>query len=130
MSCASHGGLSTSWCDTHTDPATLRAAAQRAPVDQRLVVVCVPLPTALAFFGKLATPLTLDGLHLCRVRHAALVRNLSIDGQSVRRARALLPVLQENQREMRNFALQIVSRLTELQAARAIGFARDRVAAL
>ena len=47
-----------------------------------------------------------------------------------RRARALLPVLQENSEEMRAFALQIVSRLTELQTARAIGWARDTVKAL
>ena len=65
-----------------------------------------------------------------RGNNPALLRNLAVDGDSVRRARALLPVLQENQREMRSFALQIVGRLTELQTARALGFARDRVAAL
>ena len=49
---------------------------------------------------------------------------------SVRRARALLPVLRENQEEMRAFALQIAGRLTELQASRGIGWVRDRVAVL
>ena len=51
-------------------------------------------------------------------------------GQCVRRARALLPVLQENQAEMRAFALQIVGRLTELQASRGLGWVRDRVAVI
>jgi len=60
----------------------------------------------------------------------SLVRALDIDSTSVRRARALLPVLQENSEEMRAFALQIVGRLTELQTARAIGWARDTVKAL
>ena len=54
----------------------------------------------------------------------------SIDQASVRRARALLPVVQENQAEMRNFALQIVGRLTELQTSRGLGWVRDRVAVL
>ena len=48
----------------------------------------------------------------------------------MRQLRALLPVLQENQREMRAFALQIVGRLTELQASRGIGWVRDRVSVI
>ena len=46
------------------------------------------------------------------------------------RARALLPVVRESQREMRGFALQIVGRLTELQTARSLGWVRDRVNAV
>mmetsp|Transcript_88838 Transcript_88838/g.162856 ORF Transcript_88838/g.162856 Transcript_88838/m.162856 type:complete len:841 (+) Transcript_88838:98-2620(+) len=53
---------------------------------------------------------------------------LSPDAASLEQARALLPVLQENQVEMREFGLQIVSRLTELQTSRALDFLRDRVA--
>ena len=37
-------------------------------------------------------------------------------------ARAVLPVLRENRREMQEFAVQIVVRLTELQVSRAGGF--------
>ena len=51
-------------------------------------------------------------------------------GATVEQARALLPVLQENQQEMRQFGLQIVGRLTELQTSRALGFLRDRVGAI
>ena len=40
---------------------------------------------------------------------------------------ALLPVLRENQAEMRGFGLQIVRRLTELQASRALGLVSERV---
>lgn len=50
------------------------------------------------------------------------------DAGTLDRARALLPVLQENQEEMRNFGSQIVSRLTELQASRALRFASERIA--
>ena len=46
------------------------------------------------------------------------------------KAQALLPVLQENQAEMRQFGLRIVSRLAELQTSRALGYIRDRSAAL
>ena len=54
----------------------------------------------------------------------------SANAAQVRTARALLPVLQENQVEMRAFALQIAGRLTELQAARGLGWVRDRVAVI
>lgn len=46
-----------------------------------------------------------------------------------RQAEALFPVLQENQVELRQFGLQLIGRLTELQAARALGWVRARVAA-
>ena len=45
-------------------------------------------------------------------------------------AQALLPVLQENQDELRRFGLQLVGRLTELQTGRALGWVRSRVAAI
>jgi aarF domain-containing kinase len=51
----------------------------------------------------------------------------SPDSGALEQARSLLPVLQENREEMRAFGLQIVSRLAELQASRAIGFLRDRI---
>lgn len=60
----------------------------------------------------------------------AVLRSLAPDPASLAKARALLPVLRENQAEMRKFGLAIVGRLTELQANRAIGFLRDRVAAI
>ena len=49
------------------------------------------------------------------------------DTAALQKARALLPVLQENRVEMQRFGAQIGIRLTELQTARAIGFVRDRV---
>ena len=68
-----------------------------------------------------------------RSNNPSLLRSLAppqVDSQNVRQLRALLPVLQENQREMRAFALQIVGRLTELQASRGIGWVRDRVSVI
>lgn len=46
-----------------------------------------------------------------------------------RQLQALLPVLRENQVELRRFGLQLAGRLTELQASRALGWVRSRVAA-
>jgi len=60
----------------------------------------------------------------------AVLRSLAPDPAALAKARALLPVLQENQAEMRKFGFAIVGRLSELQANRAIGFLRDRVAAI
>jgi len=60
----------------------------------------------------------------------ALLAALAPNAPDLAQARALLPVLQENQAEMRAFGLQIVGRLTDLQTARAIGFLRQRVAAI
>eukprot|EP00966_Prymnesium_polylepis_P255572 5904817-Prymnesium_polylepis.1 len=59
----------------------------------------------------------------------ALVRALAPDRAALQQAQALLPVLRENQAEMRDFGLQIAGRLTELQTRRALGFVRERVAA-
>lgn len=60
----------------------------------------------------------------------ALLAALAPNAPDLAQARALLPVLQENQAEMRAFGLQIVGRLTDLQTARAISFLRQRVAAI
>ena len=57
-----------------------------------------------------------------------VLRSLVPDQAAVRRAQSLIPVLQENQKEMRQFGLQIVGRLTELQTTRALGYVRDRAA--
>ena len=54
--------------------------------------------------------------------------SLTPDADTLQTARALLPVLQENQAEMQQFALQIVGRLVELQAQRALGLVRARLA--
>ena len=50
-----------------------------------------------------------------------------LDPATLEQAQELLPVLQEYRIESRDFAAQIVARLAELQASRAIGFFRDRV---
>ena len=47
--------------------------------------------------------------------------------ESVNQAQALVPLLVENQEDMRRFGLQIVGRLAELQAQRAIGFVREQL---
>ena len=47
--------------------------------------------------------------------------------ERLRTLQALLPVLRENQAELRAFGLQIVGRLAERQAARALGYVRDQV---
>ena len=61
----------------------------------------------------------------------SLLRDLAPDGRSLKTAQALLPellpVLRENQVEMRRFGLQIVGRLVELQTSRALGWARSEV---
>ena len=51
----------------------------------------------------------------------------ALDAEALQKARALLPVLQENRVEMQRFGAQIVLRLTELQAARAFGLAREQI---
>jgi hypothetical protein len=58
----------------------------------------------------------------------AVVRALVPDEAALARARALLPILRENQADMRAFGAKIVGRLAELQASRALGFVRSRVA--
>ena len=59
-----------------------------------------------------------------RSNNPLLLRSLAPDPAAVERAQALLPVLRDNQEEMRKFGLQIVGRLTELQASRALGWVR------
>jgi len=63
-----------------------------------------------------------------RSNNPALLQALAPSADTLRQARALVPVLADNQIEMRRFGLQIVGRLTELQAARALSFVRDAVA--
>ena len=50
------------------------------------------------------------------------------DAETLRKVRAVLPALQENRVQMQGFAVEILARLTELQASRALGFVRDRAA--
>jgi len=47
-----------------------------------------------------------------------------------RQAQALLPVLRDNQAELRGFGLQLIGRLSELQTSRALGWVRSRVASI
>jgi hypothetical protein len=47
--------------------------------------------------------------------------------ESLQQLQALLPVIAENQREMRRFGAQIVGRLAEKQATRALGFLRTEI---
>lgn len=47
--------------------------------------------------------------------------------ESLQQVQAILPVLAENQREMRRFGTQIVGRLAEKQATRALGFLRAEI---
>ena len=70
-----------------------------------------------------------DALANARSNNPAVLQSLAPSAQSLQRARALLPVLADNQEEMTRFGLQIVGRLTEMQAARALSFARDAIAA-
>mmetsp|Transcript_44155 Transcript_44155/g.103269 ORF Transcript_44155/g.103269 Transcript_44155/m.103269 type:complete len:341 (-) Transcript_44155:81-1103(-) len=60
----------------------------------------------------------------------SVLRSLAPDPAALERARALLPVLQENQVEMRRFSTAIIGRLAELQTSRAIGLLRSRVGAM
>ena len=50
------------------------------------------------------------------------------DAATLQKVRAVLPVLQENRAELQSFGVRIAGRLTELQAARAIGVVRERIA--
>lgn len=65
-----------------------------------------------------------------RSNNPAVLRGLSPDPVTVRQAQALLPVLRDNREEMSRFGLQIVGRLTELQASRALGLLRQQVATI
>jgi len=79
-----------------------------------------------AFFAGDATTAD-DAAAAITSNQPEVLRSLSPDPAAVERARALLPVLQENQVEMRRFGLQIAGRLAELQTKRAVGYLRDRV---
>ena len=50
--------------------------------------------------------------------------------ESIRKAQALVPVLLDNQEDMRRFGLQILGRLAELQTKRVFGFVRKQVKTL
>jgi aarF domain-containing kinase len=118
-----------------------------SPAAQVLDVLPSPFgvkETSRALFSSLSPPLSeTDQKVLKSIRKLTdfFLGNLDLDGESstssngapdagsLERARSLIPVLQENQEEMRLFGLQIVRRLTELQTSRALGFVRERVAA-
>merc|ERR1719247_3643863 len=51
--------------------------------------------------------------------------SLGLDADALRRAHSVLPVLRENQQELRRFGLEIVGRLLELQTARTIGWLQE-----
>merc|ERR1719424_1948604 len=59
----------------------------------------------------------------------AVLRSLVPDQAARARAVALLPILRENQQDMRAFGLTIVGRLAELQTGRALGLVRSRIGA-
>jgi len=59
----------------------------------------------------------------------AVLRSLVPDQAARARATALLPILRENQQDMRAFGLTIVGRLAELQTSRALGLVRSRIGA-
>ena len=69
------------------------------------------------FLGDLTTTAELSTVNGGALRNPEQLRTLQ----------ALLPVLRENQAELRAFGLQIVGRLAERQAARALGYVRDQV---
>mmetsp|Transcript_11963 Transcript_11963/g.23278 ORF Transcript_11963/g.23278 Transcript_11963/m.23278 type:complete len:815 (-) Transcript_11963:359-2803(-) len=50
--------------------------------------------------------------------------------EALQQVQAILPILQENQQQMRRFGLQIVGRLAEKQAGRVLGYLRKQVAAI
>jgi len=80
------------------------------------------------FLGDLDLSAVDDAAVSANSNNPQLLRALAPDPESIRTGRALLPVLRENQEQMRGFGVQIVGRLTELQTARALGWARDAVA--
>mmetsp|Transcript_5279 Transcript_5279/g.13802 ORF Transcript_5279/g.13802 Transcript_5279/m.13802 type:complete len:452 (+) Transcript_5279:1371-2726(+) len=104
------------------------ALAPRLTASDRKVVDSIRKLTAF-FLGDLDTTPAEGSAASMQSNNPALVRALAPDRAALQQAQALLPVLRENQAEMRDFGLQIAGRLTELQTRRALGFVRERVAA-
>ena len=107
--------------------ALLRALAPPLTEKDQKVVASIRKLTDF-FLGNLDVG-GVDALANARSNNPAVLQSLAPSAQSLQRARALLPVLADNQEEMTRFGLQIVGRLTEMQAARALSFARDAIAA-
>jgi len=107
--------------------ALLRALAPPLTEKDQKVVASIRKLTDF-FLGNLDVG-GVDALANARSNNPAVLQNLAPSAQSLQRARALLPVLADNREEMTRFGLQIVGRLTEMQAARALSFARDAIAA-
>mmetsp|Transcript_61177 Transcript_61177/g.161846 ORF Transcript_61177/g.161846 Transcript_61177/m.161846 type:complete len:426 (+) Transcript_61177:996-2273(+) len=106
-------------------PSAIRALAPPlTDADQKVVESIRKL--VLFFLGDLAAA---DGAPVnVFLEPRALLQGVA-NAETRRQAQALLPVLQENQSELRTFGLQLLGRLTELQTARALGWVRQRVAA-
>lgn len=98
-----------------------------APADQKVIASIRKLTDF--FLGNLDLS-GADAAATARSNNPAVLRGIAPDPAAVRQAQALLPVLRDNQLEMSRFGLQIVSRLTELQATRALGYVRKQVAAI
>jgi aarF domain-containing kinase len=79
------------------------------------------------FLGDLDVASTDQAAVLASSNSPAVLRSLVPDQAALARGRALLPILQENQQDMRAFGLQIVGRLVELQTSRALGLFRSRI---
>jgi hypothetical protein len=79
------------------------------------------------FLGDLDAASTDQAAVLASSNSPAVLRSLVPDAGTLARGRALLPILQENQQDMRAFGLQIVGRLAELQTSRALGLVRSRI---
>merc|ERR1740130_482289 len=79
------------------------------------------------FLGDLDAASTDQAAVLASSNSPAVLRSLVPDQAALARGRALLPILQENQQDMRAFGLQIVGRLAELQTSRALGLVRSRI---
>ena len=107
-------------------PAPLQALAPPLTQADEQVVASIQKLTQF-FLGDLDTT-GADAAAAANSNNPQLLRSLAPGGERYAQAQALLPVLRENQAEMRRFGLQIVGRLTELQIQRSLGWVRSALA--